>query len=481
MGITVVENYHGKTPENMKNELEVIKGNDLIEAKRSMHLTGREKKLVSYMVACISPYDDDFKEYSFPVSRFAEFFNITDKNVNKEYERIATGIMSKPFTVENEREKFTACWLAEAAYDKKTKEMRFRFTPRLKPYLIRLKKYYTRYRMINLIHLENCHSEAMYELLKQFENIGQRRIYLDDLRNMLGLGKKYPLYSNLRAKVLEPTVEEINKFTDITVSYEEIKEGRKIVALHFKIWEDTENENLQSALEKHGSNEMVKSKKTQDGIIEEYEVPKELPEDFKPVIQRLVEEFGFDLTEAMAMAQKYDNDRITENLTITEKRVRSNKEKGIPTDITKYARKAIETDFRQKKTGLDLKIEKEKKIRSVTSQNAAVKKFLDTYYQGWFKNKIDDFIENAGDNYQGDFEDYLEKHDDLLISSVKQEYAKTGFESVLVKNQLRIFYAEELGLKEKYTMEFFMDDNGYTIQSLSEGDVLFKYGKRIDV
>ena len=33
-------------------------------------------KLVSYMVACISPYDDDFKEYSFPVSQFAEFFNI---------------------------------------------------------------------------------------------------------------------------------------------------------------------------------------------------------------------------------------------------------------------------------------------------------------------------------------------------------------------------------------------------------------------
>ena len=114
----------------MRNELEVIKGNDLIEAKRSMHLTSREKKLVSYMVACISPYDDDFKEYSFPVSQFAQFFNITDKNVNKEYERIATGIMSKPFTVENDREKFTACWLAEAAYDKKTKEMRFRFTPR---------------------------------------------------------------------------------------------------------------------------------------------------------------------------------------------------------------------------------------------------------------------------------------------------------------------------------------------------------------
>ena len=465
----------------MKNELEVIKGNDLIEAKRSMHLSSREKKLVSYMVACISPYDDDFKEYSFPVSRFAEFFNITDKNVNKEYERIATGIMSKPFTVENDREKFTACWLAEAAYDKKTKEMRFRFTPRLKPYLIRLKKYYTRYRMINLINLENCHSEAMYELLKQFENIGQRRIYLDDLRNMLGLGKKYPLYSNLRAKVLEPTVKEINEFTDIAVSYEEIKEGRKIAALHFKIWENSNNENLQNELDKHGTGTTAKTENGVSTIVDEYEVPKELPEELKPVIQRLVEEFGFDLTEAMALAQKYDHDRLTENLTITEKRVRSNKDKGIPTDITKYARKAIETDFRQKKTGLELKIEKEKKSRSVSSQNSAVKKFLDTYYKGWFKNKIDEFIDNAGDNYQDKFEEYLTEHDDLLMNSVRQEYKESGFESVLVKNQLRIFYSENLGLKDKFTMEYFLNDNGYSIQATSDGDALFKYGKKIDV
>ena len=464
----------------MKRELEVIKGNDLIEAKRSMHLTGREKKLVSYMVACISPYDDDFKEYSFPVSQFAEFFNITDKNVNKEYERIATGIMSKPFTVENDREKFTACWLAEAAYDKKTKEMRFRFTPRLKPYLIRLKKYYTRYRMINLIHLENCHSEAMYELLKQFENIGQRRIYLDDLRNMLGLGKKYPLYSNLRAKVLEPTVSEINEYTDISVSYDEIKEGRKIVALHFKIWVNSENEQLQKTLEKHGKGP-TSSETGVSNIVDEYEVPKELPEELKPGIQRLVEDFGFDLTEAMALVQKYDYDRITENLSITEKRVRSNKDKGIPTDITKYARKAIETDFRQKKTGLEIKIENEDKSRSVTAQNAAVKKFLDTYFQGWYKNKIDEFIANAGDNYKENFEEYLSENDDLLINSVRQEYIQTGLDSVLVKNQLRIFYSEKLGLKDKYTMEYFLDDNGYTVQSGLEGDMLFKYGKKVDV
>ena len=463
----------------MNNELEVIKGNDLIQAKRSMHLTSREKKLVSYMVASISPYDDDFKEYSFPVAEFADFFHITDKNVNKEYERIATGIMSKPFTVENDQEKFTACWLAEAAYDKKTKEMRFRFTPRLKPYLIKLKKYYTRYRMINLINLENCHSEAMYELLKQFENAGQRRVYLDDLRNMLGLGKKYPLYSNLRAKVLEPTVEEINKYTDINISYEEIKESRKIVAIHFKIWQDSENKHIQTALKKHGNSDQ--STKSQEEILNDYSVPKELPEDLKPVIQTLVEEFGFDITEAMALAHQYDQNRITENLSITETRARSNREKGIPTDITNYARKAIQNDFRKKKTGLEIRLESEKQERSAAAQNKAVDEFLEKFYKGWFLNKLNEFMEDAGDSFQEAFEEYMETEQDLLMHSVRAEYNRTGLSSSLVKNQLRIFYSEKLGLREKFTKEYFMEDKGYTVQTTSSGKELYKYGKQVQV
>ena len=464
----------------MKNELEIIKGNDLIQAKRSLHLTSREKKLVSYMVACVSPYDDDFKEYAFPVSEFATFFNITDKNVNKEYERIATGIMSKPFTVENEFEKFTACWLAEAAYDKRTKEMRFRFTPRLKPYLIKLKKYYTRYRMINLIHLENCHSEAMYELLKQFENIGKRRLDLEELRSILGLGKKYPLYSNFRAKVLEPTVEEINQFTDISVSYKEEKKGRKVVAILFKIWADVENKYLSDALKEHTGEADVEISSAVE-VEETYEVPKELPDELKPVIQRLVEDFGFDITEAMSFAHKFDTTRIVENLDITEKRVRANRSKGIETDVTKYARKAIETDFRQKKTGLELRLESEKKKKNSENNAEVIRQFLDRFFPPWYQTKLDQYIAEAGDSFKSAFEDYLESSQDLLMHSVREEYKEKSFDSALVKNQRRIFYSEELGLQEKFNMEFFMEENGYTIQDSTEGDQLYKFGKRIDL
>ena len=57
-----------------------------------MHLTTRERKLVAYMVSCISPYDDDFKEYRFPIEDFIQFSYHRQK-CTKEYERIAHGIV----------------------------------------------------------------------------------------------------------------------------------------------------------------------------------------------------------------------------------------------------------------------------------------------------------------------------------------------------------------------------------------------------
>ena len=368
----------------------VAKGNDLIEAKRSMHLTTRERKLVAYMVSCISPYDDDFKEYRFPIEDFIQFFSITDKNAPKEYERIAHGIMSKPFTVENDVERFTATWLSEAKYHKKQKIFTFRFTPSLKRYLIQLKKFYTRYKMINLINMENCYSESMYELLKQYETIGKRTIDIEDLRRMLGLERKYPLYSNLRVKVLEPAVEEINKFSDINVAYQEQKQGRKVSALFFEVKPDPNNEHIQSALKNYnylGSAEDFASKSSDDkeALLNNYEMPDEIPEELAGIFQRLVEEFQFEREEAHVLACKYDQDYLEANLKITLNRVLKNRKLGIQTDITRYARSAIMRNYAGDNSATPVPATPSEVASAQGDRRRAIETFLERAYQSWFK------------------------------------------------------------------------------------------------
>jgi plasmid replication initiation protein len=59
---------------------------------------------------------------------------------------------------------------------------------------------------------------------------------------MLKLENKYKVYSDFKKKVLEVAKIEINKKTDITYSYKELKTGRKITNLEFFIKKKEEQE-----------------------------------------------------------------------------------------------------------------------------------------------------------------------------------------------------------------------------------------------
>lgn len=466
-------------------DLEIFKGNHLIQAKPTKHLTAREKKLVSYMVASINPYDDDYKEYSFPVTDFARFFNITDKNVNKEYEKIAKGILSKPFTVDTPEETFTVSWLSEATYVKECKEIRWRYTPKLKPYLIRLKKYYTKYRMINLIHLDNCHSESIYELLKQHEKLGHRDITIDELRDYLALQKKYPLYSNLKAKVIAPAVAEINQFTDINCSYKECKKGRKIVSLKFSIWSDPNNKYIQQALavnnEESSSEEKLTLKED-----EEYQVPETVPEQYQDVVKELVEGFGFIIEEALPLAHRYGAEYIMETLKIVEERISENLAKGKAIQrIASYAKKIIEDNFKEE-TGVERRLrekgtqDKESKALSCLK---TIERYLDELYPAWYKKELRAYAELAVGMHTEAFSVHLERSDDLFAGMARDAVKRNGIDlsDNVVYTAFTQFLSQDKNLESQFSKERFMQNENFVVENRPDGALLFKNGHRLEL
>jgi hypothetical protein len=59
---------------------------------------------------------------------------------------------------------------------------------------------------------------------------------LDELKNFLGISGKYDTLPNLRRRVLEPMVDEINKFSkEIQVDFEYLKKRAKVVGIQFLI------------------------------------------------------------------------------------------------------------------------------------------------------------------------------------------------------------------------------------------------------
>jgi hypothetical protein len=111
------------------------------------------------------------------------------------------------------------------------------------PYLLNLQKNFTEYKSRNVMHLQSVFSIRIYEILKQYLNIGKRVIELETLREMLGISGKYPKFSNIKQRILEPAKNELSQ-TDISFAYEPIKTGRRVTAIRFTVKSNNPNPTL---------------------------------------------------------------------------------------------------------------------------------------------------------------------------------------------------------------------------------------------
>ncbi len=112
----------------------------------------------------------------------------------------------------------------------------------MKPFLLQLSKNFTAYDLRNVAQL-GVYSIRLYELLKQYESIGSRTLEVDEIKKMFELDTEYPKYNDFYRWVIKPSEAEINKHTDLLIlDIEKIKEGRRVVALRFKIRSKTDQE-----------------------------------------------------------------------------------------------------------------------------------------------------------------------------------------------------------------------------------------------
>jgi plasmid replication initiation protein len=106
----------------------------------------------------------------------------------------------------------------------------------VKPFILDVATKYTKYYFENISALNSTYSIRLYELLKEFEFRGARDFTIENFRFLLNI--KEGMYSrpyDLKTKVIEKAQNEIAQKTDIHFSYQEKKEGRKLVGISFRI------------------------------------------------------------------------------------------------------------------------------------------------------------------------------------------------------------------------------------------------------
>ncbi|NJN33872.1 MAG: replication initiation protein [Saprospiraceae bacterium] len=115
----------------------------------------------------------------------------------------------------------------------------------LKPHLIQLKRFTllnkTRYAYI-CGQLHHPLVIRIYDLLKQYENIGKRKLEVQRLKELLDVSDKYALYGSFKQKIILEAQKRLAESADIRFDFEEIKRGKAVSELQFFIYPNIPDE-----------------------------------------------------------------------------------------------------------------------------------------------------------------------------------------------------------------------------------------------
>ena len=127
-------------------------------------------------------------------------------------------------------------WVSEVRYVDAEATVKLIFAPVVIPLITRLEERFTQYEMKQISELSTGYAIRLYELLICWRTTGKTPVIeLSEFRQKMGvLDSEYQRMHDLKKRVLEPALEQINEHTDITATYEQHKKGRTITGFSFK-------------------------------------------------------------------------------------------------------------------------------------------------------------------------------------------------------------------------------------------------------
>ncbi len=227
-----------------------ISDNNLVEKSKSLvwakfrDYTAGELRLLEVYLSRINPRDPDSSRVEFTLAEYRELLGLKSLDARKlkpQIEHFLGNTVSIPIDREKGTfESFTLFTRAKIDFDPTTRSYVVAITcnPDLRPIFFDIAESgYVRYRLRYTSRMKSQYSILLYSILRDWMNMDNKphEINLKKLREQLGaMEDSYDIYKNLRKRVLDVAVDEINAVSDIVVTYEPVLVARKAVAVKFR-------------------------------------------------------------------------------------------------------------------------------------------------------------------------------------------------------------------------------------------------------
>lgn len=250
---------------DVNKKLLVIQSNRLVEAK--YRLSVEEQKIIKILVSQIQKDDQDFKDYEFRSKDLAELLGMEHSNTYGVLRNITKKLMSRVLEFYNPETNtlLQTSWLSSALYKHGEGTIVLRFDPSLKPLLLQLQSYFTKYELSHILRFKGQYTIRFFEFRKSFLGRNKKIIVfsLEELREIFGLQKdEYKDFDNFRRRVLEPARLELLEKMNESFTWESIRRGRGAKVVGVKItFDDGDTKNEDEAKE---NTSILKQQKTEN-------------------------------------------------------------------------------------------------------------------------------------------------------------------------------------------------------------------------
>lgn len=221
---------------------------------------------------------------------------------------------------------------------------------------------------------QSSYGLALYENCNRYQDIGQTPLFdLDKFRKLMGVDEnKYKIFRDFKTRVLDKAVEEVNKYSPLTVEPILKKQNRQVISVQFLI-----------------SHNKVEQSQTND-----------IPKNKTVLIDKLRKQFGLSQKQILILTEKYDDSYIDEKMRIIESS--ESYLSGKIKNLAKYLLCAVEENFQSVKTSKvkskiyepTTKIEEHRAEYEKYKKDVLLEQFskLDLQDQEVFTSKFEKFI-----------------------------------------------------------------------------------------
>lgn len=339
---------------NNKGIVLIKKSNNLIESRYKFDIW--ETRFFLSVLSQIRRTDEDFQVYRIWYKDVIKAFGLKSGDSYALLRTAAKSLMGKSFFVSYEKDGVTReqqyhilrkiDYLREGETSADHHEyIDVTVEQDMKPFLLELQKNFTAYDLANIVKL-GVYPVRVYELLKQYEAIGKRKLRIEEMKKMFEVTDKYRAFGDFFRWVVKPAVKEINRYTDLLVTdVQKIKEGRSVTALcfHFRAKETTGvlSEATQTEVSDVPETEYISesAKQPKTNVKRKNTDKDRLLDTFMPDI---VQKFGVTPSVFMKLPDKYSEAEIQQAVSVTH-RARFNQQ--IKSNIAGFFIKALKEGY----------------------------------------------------------------------------------------------------------------------------------------